>query len=119
MKTKAVRNQDMDHHEDKRPYSMEIIYVNEHGYIESTQDWSYFETEAEADKEIEKYNKIAPELEDKLKSHDWTYEYSDDNRSWKNGQAQKIAINKLIKQLPEAEAKELYNKYAPDMFKKK
>lgn len=59
------------------------------------------------------------ELEDKLKSHDWTYEYSDDNRSYLNGQVQLIAINKLIKQLPEEEAKELYNKYAPDMFKKK
>jgi len=57
------------------------------------------------------------DLEQKLKSHDWYYMMSDDNRAYSNGSAQQSEIRKLIKSLEAMgmgdEAKNLYNKYAP------
>jgi hypothetical protein len=57
-------------------------------------------------------------LEDKLKKHDWFYMMSDDNRKYKEGTTQQIEIRKIIKQLEDigygADAKELFNQYAPD-----
>ena len=57
------------------------------------------------------------DLEQKLKSHDWYYMMSDDNRAYSNGSAQQSEIRKLIKSLETMgmgdEAKNLYNKYAP------
>ena len=57
------------------------------------------------------------DLEQKLKSHDWYYMMSDDNRAYSNGSAQQSEIRKLVKSLEAMgmgdEAKNLYNKYAP------
>ena len=57
-------------------------------------------------------------LEDKLKKHDWFYMMSDDNRKYKEGTTQQIEIRKIIKQLEDigygADAKKLFNQYAPD-----
>lgn len=57
------------------------------------------------------------DLEQKLKSHDWYYYMSDDNRSYSKGSAQQSEIRKIIKDLESIgqgqEAKDLYNKYAP------
>ena len=57
------------------------------------------------------------DLEQKLKSHDWYYMMSDDNRAYINGSAQQSEIRKIIKDLESIgkgqEAKDLYNKYAP------
>ena len=57
------------------------------------------------------------DLEQKLKSHDWFYMMSDDNRAYTNGSAQQSEIRKIIKDLESMgkgqEAKDLYNKYAP------
>jgi len=57
------------------------------------------------------------DLEQKLKSHDWHYMMSDDNRAYTKGSAQQSEIRKLIKSLEAMgmgdEAKDLYNKYAP------
>ena len=57
------------------------------------------------------------DLEQKLKSHDWYYMMSDDNRAYSNGSAQQSEIRKLIKSLETIgmgdKAKNLYNKYAP------
>lgn len=54
------------------------------------------------------------EMEDyiqKLKSHDWTYNYSDDHRAWKKGSAEAAEIAQLRKKLdPKGE---IYNKYNP------
>jgi hypothetical protein len=57
------------------------------------------------------------DLEQKLKSHDWYYYMSDDNRAYSKGSAQQSEIRKIIKDLESMgqgqEAKDLYNKYAP------
>jgi hypothetical protein len=57
------------------------------------------------------------DLEQKLKSHDWFYIISDDNRTYTKGSAQQSEIRKIIKDLESMgkgqEAKDLYNKYAP------
>jgi hypothetical protein len=57
------------------------------------------------------------DLKTKLKSHDWFYMMSDDNRAYTKGSAQQSEIRKLIKSLEAMgmgdEAKNLYNKYAP------
>lgn len=56
-------------------------------------------------------------LESLLKTHDWFYMMSDDNRKYSNGSAQQQDIRAIVKTLTgmgEGEkAKELYNKYAP------
>ena len=43
--------------------------------------------------------KLIEELESKLKSHDWFYEYSDDNRYYKAGQKEFLDIWNVIEQL--------------------
>ena len=57
------------------------------------------------------------DLEQKLKSHDWFYMMSDDNRAYTKGSAQQSEIRKIVKDLESMgkgqEAKDLYNKYAP------
>jgi hypothetical protein len=57
------------------------------------------------------------DLEQKLKSHDWYYMMSDDNRKYADGASQQTEIRKLVKSLEAIgmgdEAKNLYNKYAP------
>ena len=57
------------------------------------------------------------QLEAKLKSHDWFYMMSDDNRAYQNGSAQQSDIRSIIKDLEGLgygeDAKDLYNQYAP------
>ena len=57
------------------------------------------------------------DLEQKLKSHDWYYMMSDDNRAYTNGSAQQSDIRKIVKSLEAMgygeDAKTLYNQYAP------
>ena len=50
------------------------------------------------------------ELEQKLKSHDYTYVYSDDMRSYKKGQKEQDEINKLINLLGD-EGVSLYKQF--------
>ena len=53
----------------------------------------------------------------KLKGHDWTYDYSDDHSVWQRGTAERNEIRRLQQILdPNFE---VYNKYAPDMYKVK
>ena len=56
-------------------------------------------------------------LKDKLKSHDWYYYMSDDNRAYTRGSAQQTELRSIIKDLEGMgygkEAKELYNEFAP------
>jgi hypothetical protein len=60
---------------------------------------------------------LISDLESKLKSHDWWYMMSDDNRAYSKGSAEQAEIKKLMKSLEAMgqgdEAKSLYNKYAP------
>jgi hypothetical protein len=57
-------------------------------------------------------------LESLLKKHDWWYMMSDDNRAYTQGSAQQYEIRKIMKELEDIgygdDAKELFNKYAPD-----
>ena len=60
-------------------------------------------------------------LKDKLESHDWTYEYSDDMRYWRAGHAERKEINELMASLYNTplmvEARLLYDEHNP--FNKK
>ena len=48
---------------------------------------------------------------DMLKSHDWTYDYSDDHRAWTKGHEERNAIRSMAKTIdPDLE---IYNKYDP------
>ena len=55
-----------------------------------------------------------PELKDyiqKLKSHDWYHDYSDDHRVWQKGNAEKHEIRNMQKEIdPDFE---IWNEYAP------
>lgn len=61
------------------------------------------------------------DYEKSLKSHDWTYEFSDDGSKFKRGNAQRDEINKLFDKLAKEgkrkEAITLWKKYAPGMMK--
>ena len=58
-------------------------------------------------------------LDQLLKSHDWSYEFSDDHRVWKRGTDERNAINQEQKRLISTglatveEVQELTQKYAP------
>ena len=56
------------------------------------------------------------ELENLLRTHDWSYDYSDDHSVWTRGKNERAAINQLMQQCKEAglgpEADGLYDRYA-------
>jgi len=58
-------------------------------------------------------------LEKLLRSHDWYFDYSDDHSVWKQGMAERSAINTEQKRLIDSglatveEVQELTQKYAP------
>lgn len=53
------------------------------------------------------------DLEKALKSHDWTYEYSDDHTVYKRGKAEREHIYDLISNCDPKKAERLWKKYAP------
>jgi hypothetical protein len=61
------------------------------------------------------------QLESRLKSHDWWYMMSDDNRAYQRGSYQQDEIRSIMKDLKGLgygkDAKSLYNQYAPDRLK--
>lgn len=58
-----------------------------------------------------------PNLESKLRAHDWFYNYADDQRAWTRGKMESSEINNLMELArvagDGAAAAELYNKYNP------
>lgn len=57
------------------------------------------------------------DLEKRLKSHDWWYAYSDDNRKYTNGRANWFEITKMIRVMKgNKEVEKLWNKYVPKDF---
>lgn len=55
------------------------------------------------------------ELKQLLNSHDWFYQYADDNRKWKRGSEQRARIMDLVRSLgPEAE--KLFAQYHKQKF---
>lgn len=59
------------------------------------------------------------QLEERLKKHDWYFEYCDDHSKWSKGNADLKQINKALNELcEEQEAKDLYNKYCPKDFRR-
>jgi hypothetical protein len=61
------------------------------------------------------------QLESRLKSHDWWYMMSDDNRAYQRGDSEQNVIRSIMKDLEGLgygkDAKSLYNQYAPDRLK--
>lgn len=57
-------------------------------------------------------------LETLLKTHDWTYNYSDDHRAWKKGNEQADEIRRQMDICCglglDTVARELYNKHRPE-----
>lgn len=66
-------------------------------------------------------NPMLKELEQRLKSHDWWYQYSDDHRYWVRGGQEWKEIRELVAQINDAglekEAETIWKKTAPDDFK--
>ncbi len=57
-KLKAVRVFDFDIKNDERPHAVCLdVYDTNDDFIESGTDWSYFETEKEAQEYIKQFNK--------------------------------------------------------------
>ena len=52
-----------------------------------------------------------------LKSHDWFYFYSDDQRVWSNGDDNEKRIKALLKETGQ-DGKDLYNEMKPSTFDK-
>ena len=53
------------------------------------------------------------ELRNKMKRHDWAYEWSDDSRYHRAGRESESIIIGLLSKLPPEESKELWSMYAP------
>lgn len=69
---------------------------------------------------IDQVNMVKPpekELEERLKSHDWYYYQSDDQRIFLSGEKSFNRINELVFQLGDL-GKDLYNKFCPKEFVK-
>jgi hypothetical protein len=66
-------------------------------------------------------NPMLKELEQRLKSHDWWYEFSDDHRYWKRGGQEMDAIRKLVAKINDAglqkQGEAIWKKTAPADFK--
>lgn len=54
-----------------------------------------------------------------LKAHDWYYDYSDDHQAWLKGNDQRVALQQMYRAFEPDLAKDLWNHYAPAMFKMK
>ena len=59
-------------------------------------------------------------LDKMLESHDWTYQYSDDHRYYKQGSQEYKIINEKVKEMGgwSKELADLWNKYAPSSHQK-
>ena len=53
------------------------------------------------------------QLELLLRNHDWGYDYSDDGSTYRRGLAEEKAIEQLLRDVPPAVAKGLWERYAP------
>ena len=53
---------------------------------------------------------------DKLRKHDWYYEYSDDHGVWRRGSDERDQLRRLQEEIDSGY--KVWNQYAPDMFKR-
>ena len=57
-------------------------------------------------------------LEYMLKTHDWSYQYSDDMGRWRDGASQWTAIRDLMEELGDTqEIKDMYTSYQPEYLR--
>jgi hypothetical protein len=63
-------------------------------------------------------NSKAGELRLLIKSHDWYYDYSDDQNAWARGNDNEKRILRLVKEL-DSYGIDVYNQLAPEGFKLK
>ena len=65
-------------------------------------------------------NPLLEVFEQKCKSHDWFYEYSDDHSVWQRGKDERYVINEMLKKLFDEgfkdQAIEVYNTNSPAQF---
>lgn len=57
--------------------------------------------------ELEQYKNL-------LKTHDWTYQYSDDHRAWEKGNNAQKVLTELAKKVDPSY--NIWNEIAPEMF---
>ena len=57
-------------------------------------------------------------LRERLKHHDFTYDYSDDHSVWERGRTQRNEINELGAKFCKADFNYLWNLYAPVIMKR-
>lgn len=67
------------------------------------------------EEELSLASNLLDDFESKLKSHDWYYMMSDDNRAYTNGSAEESELKKIAKQLSDmgygGDAAKIFNKY--------
>ena len=96
-----------------------MMYLSSGGIFTSGHSSKYEVGIELKNKVFEKLNELntpktpEEELEARLKSHDWYYHQSDDNRYFLSGQESANKIRELMNLLPKDVADNLYNKYCP------
>lgn len=79
------------------------------------EEWGDMFKEDQNDKSEDSNEDLKKEYIDALKQHDWTYDFSDDHRSYLRGHAQREHLRKLRPVVdPDYE---LWNQYAPSLYK--
>lgn len=62
---------------------------------------------------------LVTNLNEACRTHDWTYNYSDDSRAWRAGNQNSQLISQMRAEMKarglEDKATEIYNKFRPDM----
>ena len=89
------------------------------GVLSKVRDQDTDDQKADAERKEQEREAKAKELGDagmqdyvqKLKSHDWTYEYSDDHRYWQKGSAERDELHRLADILDPDH--KIWNKYDP------
>lgn len=86
-------------------------------YVLASDEWCEVAAEPSATAVLDALSdaellQVAP-IVDLLKTHDWTYDFSDDGSVWRRGQAQREAIIEALKALRSEVARALWAMYAP------
>jgi len=99
---------DLGNMNDKMRNVLSKVHSDDEGAKQAAKDKAEQDRQAKA-KELGP-NAMA-DYEKMLKSHDWTYDYSDDHRVWQRGNEQAKAIRRMADILDPD--RKIYNKYSP------
>jgi len=122
MTAKEIRHREDAAHRAKRSNGNKQVYIDKkrNDTIEKNEDVNMNDKLRQLIREEIKSilnEDLEDDLEKALKQHDWFYNYSDDGRAYKKGQAQRDNIRNLMSKMDDTEAKKLWNKYAPKQYK--